>query len=166
MLTEIASDAIGARLVTETEARFRIDGTIERMERPYLVGRLRHVLKFGREGWPKAIICPGITHPIIFHPGLLYKFTERKDPDHVRFAYYGPAVIKQPVEVWKLRDEGRWKYHILGTLSVGNTLHHMIVVVEADSHICDTAYVVARPERIETYRYGDLVLASWKLGVE
>jgi hypothetical protein len=164
-LTQLATDRLGASLVVQTEKTHRIDGTVKSLKRDYVLGLLKRAMPFRQETWPRAVDCPGLGHPVIIHPGLREKFADRRDADHVRFAYYLRSVIAHPFEIWEAEDQ-RVKYHILGTLQVGAGFHHMIVVAEADNHICDTAYAVDRAERIEGYRTGRLLYAGWQLVIE
>ncbi len=68
------------------------------------------------------------------------------------------------MEVWAA-NEGRDLFHILGCLTVSTSVVYMNVVVEADSHICDTAYVVDRPGRIEAYRRDRPLFLAWGLKI-
>lgn len=160
-MSELAADAVGAALLIRTNSDHRIDGTVKTMTRTYVLGLLKHRMPFRQDAWPRAVDCPGLDHPVILHTGLREKFADRRDADHVRFAYYSRSVIAHPVEIWQ-NEDGRLKYSILGSLAAGSRLHHMLVVAEADNHICDTAYVVDRPERIEGYRRGRLIYAGWR----
>jgi hypothetical protein len=161
-LTNLAGDRLGAAHVITTDAEHRIDSLAKNLQRDYVLGLLKRALPFRQNAWPRAIDCPGLEHPIIIHPGLREKFADRRDAAHVRFAHYSVNVIAGPIEVWEAYA-GRPTYRIVGTLKAGDRFHHMVVAAEADNHICDTAYVVDRAERIEGYRTGRLRYAAWTL---
>jgi hypothetical protein len=97
---------------------------------------------------PRAISTPYLGHPIILHAGLAVKFTRDEDLDsgHIRFAGYIPTVLRNPLEAW-LDVDGtpqRKVFRVVGALRVGASTYFMHVLVEADSHIITTAYVVDR----------------------
>jgi hypothetical protein len=160
-LSALAS--LAPETVIQTSADRRIDAKLETLNNRYLNGLLRKTMSFSRGSWPKSIDCPIIGHPIILHPGLTEKFAAKHDVDHVRFAGYVSAVIRHPIEVWTNHDARGNYYHILGCLEAARKNYFMNVVVEADSHICDTAYVVDRNGRIENYRGNTPLLLAWGL---
>ncbi len=82
----------------------------------------------------------------------------------MRFAAYIQNVILSPIEIWA-SHAGRDYYNILGCLDAAGKQFFMNVVVEADSHICDTAYVVDRARRIENYRKEKPLLLAWALKI-
>jgi hypothetical protein len=161
----IASDIAPAKVI-QTGAQRRIDENVDRQKVGYLNGLLRNRMGFSRGSWPKSVDCPALDHPIILHPGLTEKFAEKHDVAHIRFAAYAAAVIKQPMEVWYANENGRDVFRILGCLRVGpDKLFYMQVVVEGDNHICDTAFVVDRDQRIEAYRESKPLLLAWQLKI-
>ena len=163
-LSELASDPLGAKFIIQTEAKHRIDDSIQGLGEGYLAGLLRGKMRFRDGSWPRAVACPGVDHPIILHAGLIDKFVKRGDADHVRFAHYAESVISGPIEVWEAHD-GRKTLNALGILRLGDTMKYMNVVAEEDNHICDTAYIIDRPERVEGYRRGRPLYLGWALKI-
>lgn len=126
--------------------------------------RLVHLLSLRRPLWPRPIYdVPKIAHPVILHAGLSEKFAFKNDDAHLRFVGYIIPILKAPSEVWYDFDN-RNIYRILGSLSTdGKDEQFMQIVVEADSHIVDTAYVVDKPQAIETYRSGTPLYFAWTI---
>jgi hypothetical protein len=158
-----------AALTIATELDKRIEDDLEAVKRtPQLRLELQNRLieRFAvRDLRPRPILTPYLGHPAILHAGLAVKFTTDEDLDtgHIRFASYIPAVLRQPLEVWLGVDgaQPRDVFRVIGALSVGTTIHYMHAVVEADSHIITTAYVVDPSRHIESYRRGVPLKATW-----
>jgi len=150
-----------------TDKRGRIDEAPS-VNEAYLEGRLRSALRFTasrgyRMDYPRDVNCPGIAHPLIVHAGLIRKILDnRRDPNHFRYAGYIYDVIEHPIETWLYSEPGRQTFRVFGLLRTGDRVDSMMVIAEATSHICDTAYVI-RATQEQTYRSGRLVQASWIL---
>lgn len=151
-----------------TDPAKRIDSAL----RPdQLQARLTNLLNFGRRRepyrrfYPHAVPCPSIGHPAIVHIGLVDKITMAKpDEHHYRFAGYIFDAISQAIEGWLCGEgTGHPTYHLFAMLRTADNIHTMMVVVDAESHIVDTAYIIDNTQE-DKYRVGRLVFLTWGLG--
>jgi hypothetical protein len=129
--------------------------------------RLYNLLNFGsRRGWrrnyPHAVRCTAICHPVIIHTGLVDKICDVKpDESHYRFIGYLFQAIPNAVEGWLFDDgSGHPTYHLFALLQTNGTTHTMMIVVDAESHIVDTAYIIKENQE-NRYRRGQLLFATW-----
>lgn len=155
-------------LATDAEGRIEVDLDAVRANqklRDELRQRLEKKMAV-KLAYPRAVKQAfGLGHPAILHIGLTYKFVDDQhlDASHVRFAPYIPHVLRNPIEVWRDSDGDppREVFRVIGALAVAKEIHFMQIIVEGDSHIVTTAYVMDYPNRIEQYRQSVPAALRW-----
>ncbi len=168
-LEKIVKSAREAIVPTDADGRIEPDLSVVRINpvlREDLRRRLAEKMAVRLEK-PRAVDAYGLSHKAILHIGLSYKFVddEHLDRAHVRYARYVVPGLKAACEVWLDADKYdargvRRVYRVIAALAGPSRVEFMQVVVEEDSHIVRTAYVMS-PQQVEATRAGVPIALRW-----
>ncbi len=151
-------DASLIATVPKSQRFFKYDW--DRLADGDLFGAVRSRLGLGRSFWPRAVVTPAWTRPVIIHHGLAEKFTSKRDNAHLHIVSLAERTIRLPAEGWIAEYRGSPNLHLLARYRIGRIVIDQMACIDTETAICTTVYHLD-PAAADRKRAGLFHYARW-----
>jgi hypothetical protein len=125
-----------------------------------LFGSVRSRLGLGRGWWPRAVMTPAWSQPVIDHHGLAEKFARKRDNSHLHLVSLACRTIASPVEAWIDEYDGSSSLYLLARYRIGGDVVAHMACVDTRTNLCTTIYH-HDPDGEQAKRRGLFQYAAW-----